>query len=146
MSYFNFYIFTFFLNFIFIFANFIPASRFGHTPVLVDKKLYISGEYGLCYWKDFFYLDVSQHFTIAELQWNDLTFTGPILNIGASMCSGGSNNDLIFTFGGGLITTHSLIDMIKVNNSELMTQMGEINPQEEVKLHALNLAMDRLQF
>ncbi|CAG8748243.1 28700_t:CDS:2, partial [Gigaspora margarita] len=73
----------------------------GIPPVLVDKKLYISGEYGLCYWKDFFYLVVSQHFTIAELQWNDLTFTGPILNIGASMCSGGSNNDLIFTFGDG---------------------------------------------
>ncbi|CAG8811783.1 6301_t:CDS:2, partial [Gigaspora margarita] len=43
---------------------------------------------------------VSQNFTMKALPWNDLTFTGIFANIDASMCSGGSNNDLIFVFGG----------------------------------------------
>ncbi|CAG8487766.1 16913_t:CDS:2 [Gigaspora margarita] len=76
----------------------------GHASVLVDRKLYISGgiffESGPVNLNDFFYLDVSQNFTITALPWNNLIFTGAPQNAITSACSGGNNNDLIFIFGG----------------------------------------------
>ncbi|RIB30903.1 hypothetical protein C2G38_2151489 [Gigaspora rosea] len=43
--------------------------------------------------------NVSQHFTITALPWNDLSFTGAPKTYDASACSVGNNNNLIFIFG-----------------------------------------------
>ncbi|KAF0494221.1 galactose oxidase [Gigaspora margarita] len=123
MSYFNFNIFTFFLNFIFIFANFIPDSRWGHTSVLVDKKLYISGGLSLTNWKEFFYLDVSQHFAITALQWNDLTFTGPTLDVGSSIKQQWAN----VTNVGNQPTGRSQISCAKFGNGSIAIFAGYFN-------------------
>ncbi|KAF0555789.1 galactose oxidase [Gigaspora margarita] len=135
MSYFNFYIFIFFLNFIFIFAEFVPPQRLGHASVLVDKKLYIySGFDGTDYLSDFFYLDVSQNFTMKALPWNDLTFTGIFANIDASMCSGGSNNDLILFSvwtdvrnGGNQPTGRVSFSCAKFSNGSIAIFAGFVN-------------------
>ncbi|CAG8463462.1 20677_t:CDS:2 [Gigaspora margarita] len=104
MLYFRYYIFAFLLNFILTFADFVPPVRRGHTSVLVDKKLYFTGGFNknAGNMNDFFYLDVSKHFTITALPWNDLNFTGSLQNAYISYipaCSGGHFNDFIFIFG-----------------------------------------------
>src|SRR6185437_13882272 len=107
MLLFNFYIFTFLLNFTFTFAAFIPNGRAWHSSVLINNKLYFSGgnkdAYIINATNEFFYLDVSKPFTTTDddsMQWVDLTYPGGPLKTGATACIGGKNNDMIFIFGG----------------------------------------------
>ncbi|CAG8608300.1 3315_t:CDS:2 [Gigaspora margarita] len=82
-------------------------GRFGHSSILIDSKLYVSGGFKfiddgrLNLTNEFFYLDVSKSFTTTDpnsMPWTDLTFTGgPDKNL-ATACSG--NNNSIFIIGG----------------------------------------------
>ncbi|CAG8725785.1 19438_t:CDS:2 [Gigaspora margarita] len=83
------------------------SSRYYHSSVLIDNKLYFSG--GLLNYSlfgvtnEFFYLDVSKPFTTtdnASIPWVDLTYTDGPLQLYAKTCIGGKNNDMIFIIGG----------------------------------------------
>ncbi|KAF0408745.1 galactose oxidase [Gigaspora margarita] len=132
MSYFNFYIFTFLLNFIFTFANFVPTARWLQTSVIIDKKLYFSGgqNKNQQFLNDFFYLDVSQNFTITALPWNDLSFTGAPKTSEASACSG-NNNDL-FIFG-GMIQNNSFAVKYDISNKQWANTTTGGNEPSKIK-------------
>ncbi|RIB30902.1 hypothetical protein C2G38_2237991 [Gigaspora rosea] len=139
MSYISFYIFAFLLNFIFAFAkyvpsakfghiasssNYAPSARFGHIAVLADKKLYFhGGSNGVNHTNDFFYLDVSQDFSITDLPWNNLPFPGTPRNHQASACKGGKNDDLIFIFGGNV--PEKSFSCVNFNNRSITIFAGD---------------------
>ncbi|RIB23255.1 hypothetical protein C2G38_2032904 [Gigaspora rosea] len=142
MLLFNFYIFTFLLNFTYTFAVFIPNGRAWHSSVLIDNKLYFSG--GLKYngllnkiTNEFFYLDVSKPFTSKDndsIPWVDLTYTGGPLKTGATACIGGKNNKMIFIFGGfshssgDLYANQSFVNQFDTNKQQWIniTSVGNV--------------------
>ncbi|RIB11874.1 hypothetical protein C2G38_2202283 [Gigaspora rosea] len=116
--------FTFFLNFIFTFAAFIPNGRFFHSSVLIDNKLYFSGGYndslGIIT-NEFFYLDVSKPLETtnnSSIQWVDLTYTGGPLKTETTACIGGKNNDIIFIFGGYSHTSQYFVNQFDTSEQQ----------------------------
>lgn len=81
---------------------FVPVPRYGHTAVLVDKKIYFQGGESKNYdHANFFYLDVSTTFDLNNIPWTDLSSVnnGSPRFIGAS-CVSEAKNDSIFFIGG----------------------------------------------
>ncbi|RIB29125.1 hypothetical protein C2G38_2027991 [Gigaspora rosea] len=148
MQLFNFYIFTFLLNFTFTFAAFIPNGRAWHSSVLIDNKLYFSGGNKDSLWSiitnEFFYLDVSKPFTTTDnglMQWVDLTYTGSPLKYAATACIGGKNNDMIFIFGGH---SHSSGDFYA--NQSFVNQF-DTNKQQWINIASVgNVPTKKFQF
>ncbi|KAF0528058.1 galactose oxidase [Gigaspora margarita] len=161
MLYFSFYIYSFILNFIFIFSAFIPSERSGHSSILIDRKLYFSGGNKIItsstnysdssavsllkieIINEFFYLDVSEQFTLTDnvsIPWIDLTYTGGPQKYLATACIGGKNNDMVFIFGGRTDSRQSFVNQFDTSKHKWtdITSVGSV-PADRYYISCANI-------
>ncbi|RIB03666.1 hypothetical protein C2G38_2224381 [Gigaspora rosea] len=79
-------------------TSFVPISRYFHTSVLIENKLYLLGGINS---NEIFYLNVSLPLDTEKLLWTNLTNNAPIPinnSFATTSCVGGQNNQTIFLF------------------------------------------------
>ncbi|CAG8830311.1 7069_t:CDS:2, partial [Gigaspora margarita] len=127
--------------------TFTPPPRAEQAAILINNRIYFNGGWNNIFVSDFFYLDVSEPFTTASMNWTDLSsISGRIMRTFSTACISEINKGQIIYFSGKDIATSGNFTAVERKSAQCIASGNEIyiysgydDLFNMIKLDALNL-------